>query len=141
MTPSPPPLAEVVLDSLAAHRLTRLITADTITQPLRDRVLAWAWRHRTAEVVHVAYQSGLPDPVPLTPSAMPEGWIQQAMETHALEDPPKLATLVTCRWCAGAYVAGAVVALRAWSPRGWRWAARALSVASAAALWAALEDR
>lgn len=37
MTPTPTDLA---LRSLAAYRLTRLITRDTITAPLRDRV--WA---------------------------------------------------------------------------------------------------
>lgn len=136
----PPSLPEVVFDSLAAHRLTRLVTADTITQPLRDRVLAWAWHARAQEVLLTAHSAGLPSERTHDLRRLPEGWIQEAMETKALEDPPKLATLVTCRWCAGVYVAAAVTALRAVEPRGWGWVARGLACASAAALWASLED-
>lgn len=144
--------AELLADSLAAHRLTRLVTADVITQPLRDRILAWAWRGRRFEVVHAAEQRGdIPDAGLALVCAnraggrlqgiLPEGAIQEAMKDGQLGDPPKLATLITCRWCAGVYVAAAVVALRAANPRGWSWAARGLACASAAALWAAIEDR
>lgn len=147
------PLPALIVDSLACHRLTRLITADTITQPLRDRALEAIWRRagRWGEVERVQQAVGIdPGTEPgMTPDGfswgprtpLPEGWLQQAMETEALVDPPKLATLITCRWCTSAYVAAFVTAMRALNPRVWRWASRALACASAAALWAAVEDR
>jgi hypothetical protein len=130
--------AELLADSLACHRLTRLVTADVITQPLRDRALETIWRRagRWGEVLKVADRCGLKVPGPL-----PEAWVQDAMADEALVDPPKLATLITCRWCAGAWVAAAVTVLSAARVPGWRWASRGLACASAAALWASLEDR
>jgi hypothetical protein len=132
--------AELLADSLACHRLTRLVAADVITQPLRDRVLAWAWRDRAGEVVDALRPSD-PWPSPVQLRHLPAGSIQQAMEEETLTDPPKLATLITCRWCAGVYVAAAVTVLSAARVPGWRWASRGLACASAAALWASLEDR
>jgi hypothetical protein len=38
-----PPLAVVVVLGLAAYRVTRVATADTLTAPLRARIYDWAW--------------------------------------------------------------------------------------------------
>jgi hypothetical protein len=47
-------IEDLVLDSLAAYRLARLVTMDDLTKPARDRVWHWAMehkRHRLAEFV------------------------------------------------------------------------------------------
>jgi hypothetical protein len=113
------PEAELVLDALATHRLVRLVTADVITQPARDRLVRWAYRRKGDEGQEPA-----------------TGWADYA---EADPDAPRLATLVTCRWCAGVYVAAGVVAARRWLP-GWGYVARVLAASSAAALLAAPED-
>jgi hypothetical protein len=50
VTPPPQPL-DLLLDSLAVHRATRLVTTDTITAPLRERV----WRSRPPESSPLGY--------------------------------------------------------------------------------------
>lgn len=114
----------LILDALAAHRLTRLVTADVITAPVRDRIIEWAYG-----------RDGAPSEV--LDDAEAYGWTEAALND---DDPPKLATLVTCRWCTGAWVAAAVVAARYLAPRAWHPVATALAVSSAAALIAGLED-
>lgn len=111
----------LVVDALAAYRLTRLVTADTITEGPRDAVVRWAYE-----------RAGL-----LDVAADGASWSEVAM---ADDDAPKLATLVTCRWCTGVYVAVAVVAARRLAPRAWAPVADMLAVSSAAALVAGLED-
>jgi hypothetical protein len=55
---------------------------------------------------------------------------------EGLQDPPKLATLVTCRWCAGMWIAaGVTLAPRAWDP-----VARGLALSAGAVLLARLES-
>lgn len=114
------PEAEAVVDALACHRLVRLVTADVLTQPLRDRLVAWSYRRKGDEGSEPA-----------------TGWADYA---EVDPDAPRLATLITCRWCAGFYVACAVVAARRLAPVPWSYAARALAASSAAALLAAPED-
>lgn len=116
-----PGAADVATDLLATHRLVRLVTADVVTQPLRDRLVGWTYRH----------DPGLRSDPPVT------GWADYA---EADPDAPRLATLLTCRWCASVYVAAGVVALRALAPRPWGYVARALAASSAAALLAAVEE-
>lgn len=111
---------DVAVDMLATHRLVRLVTADVITQPLRDRLVGWAYRRHGDEGSEPA-----------------TGWADYA---EADPDAPKLATLLTCRWCAGVYVAAGVVVARRLAPGPWGYAARALAASSAAALLAAVEE-
>jgi hypothetical protein len=110
---------ELAVDVLAAHRLTRLVTADVITEPAREALLRWSYRRKGD-----------------TGQAPATGWTDYA---EVDPDAPRLARLVTCRWCAGFYVAAAVVAARRWLP-GWHYVARVLATSSAAALLAAPED-
>jgi len=112
------PWFELVVDVLATYRLTRLATADVISEPARMAVL----RRVGAE----------PPPGEEDPSA------QQVVE--AMDDPPRLATLVTCRWCAGMWIAGGVALARRAAPGPWDPVARGLALAAAAVLLARLED-
>lgn len=118
---------QLAVDAVATYRLTRLATADTITDGPRDAIVRWAYRRKGL----VAYHLAKPEP------ELPGAWSEAAM---ADEDPPKLATLVTCRWCAGMWIAAGVVAARELAPDVWRPLARMLVCSSAAALLANLED-
>jgi hypothetical protein len=113
---------ELLVDAVAAYRLTRLVTADDITAPIRDAIVEWSY-DRLPDV-EVERSGG-------------ETWSDVAI---ADPDAPKLATLITCRWCTGVWVGAGVVAARRLTPRAWQPLAEALSLAAAAALVAALEE-
>ncbi|MGN6695038.1 MAG: DUF1360 domain-containing protein [Aquihabitans sp.] len=115
---------ELVVDALATYRLTRLATADVISEPLRRSVVGRSLR-RTQPDAEI-------DMAPSAPTA------QELVDD--LADPPKAARLVTCRWCAGMWIAGGVVAARTIAPRWWDPAARALALSAAAVLVARAED-
>lgn len=117
-----PPL----LDFLAAYRLTRLITADTVLDGPRDAVVKWSYARRPNKPA--------PD---LFDSRLPGEWSAAAIEDP---DAPKLATLITCRWCSGVWISFAVVAARRLFPRAWPPIAEALALSVGAALLAGLED-
>lgn len=117
---------DLLVDALAAYRLTRLVTADTITEPLRARI-----------VIDAFVKAGLDVPAGENAEGIVE--VSQALGLPA-QLVPKLATLVTCRWCAGVWVAAGVVVAATVAPRPWRWVARALAVSAAAALIARAED-
>lgn len=109
----------LLLDFLASYRLTRLITADTILDGPRDALVRWAYRR--------------PGFRPAT---------DEDPVAYAIGDPnaPKLATLVTCRWCASVHLAALVVIARRRFPRQWAPIAEALALSAGAALIAGLED-
>ena len=89
-----------LVDVLAAYRITRLVTDDTITEPVRDRLLEHVYRND--------YWKDMAPPI--------QGWSEMA---RADEEPPRLAELLTCRWCAGFWVAAAVTAARRTAPDVW----------------------
>ena len=109
---------ELLVDGLATYRLTRLATTDVISEPVRMALL----RRVGAE----------PSPGRDDPTA------QEVVES--LEDPPRLATLVTCRWCAGIWIAAGVAGARRFAPEAWEPVARGLALAATAVLLARLED-
>lgn len=113
----------LVIDALAAYRLTRLVTADTITEPPRRWLVqeAYAWQERTLPEV----QAG--------------ATVEERVAADD-EEPPKIATLLTCRWCAGVWCAAGVVLARRLAPRQWGVVADGLAISAAAALLANLED-
>lgn len=74
----------LILDALACFRLTRLVVEDTITQPVRDRLIGRA------------YANG-------------RNMDGTKMEVAAR---PRLAELLSCPWCASPYVAVLIVALQ-----------------------------
>ena len=116
-TPSPGWM-DLVIDGLATYRLTRLATADVISEPARQAVL----RRVGAE----------PPPGQEDPTA------QEVVES--LKDPPRIATLVTCRWCAGIWIAAGVTIARAVVPRAWEPVSRGLALSAGAVLLSRLED-
>jgi hypothetical protein len=110
---------DLLIDVLATYRLTRLVTADVISEPARQAVL----RRVGAE----------PGPGAEDPTA------QEIVES--LDRPPRLATLVTCRWCAGVWIAAGVTAARVIAPRPWNHVARGLALSASAVLLARVEDQ
>jgi hypothetical protein len=112
------PAFDLVIDILATYRLTRLATADVISEPAR------------MALVRMAGAEPPPDHDAAT--------AQEVVE--ALPDPPKLATLVTCRWCAGIWIAAGVAVARRVAPALWDPAARGLALAAGSVLLARLED-
>lgn len=130
-------MIDLIVDVLAVHRLTRLIVDDTLTQEPRERVIAHAYGAdivggldgRVARMLDDAEQNHL---VALDAS---DYW-QQIVGLD--EMPPKLATLVTCRWCASVWVGLAVVVVR--RRRWWRPLATALALSSASTMLVSVED-
>ena len=108
----------LLVDALATYRLTRLATADVISEPVRMAVL----RKTGAE----------PPPGEDDPTA------QEVVES--LKDPPRLATLITCRWCAGMWIAAAVTAARLGAPKAWEPVSRGLALSACAVLLSRFED-
>lgn len=121
----------IVLDALAAYRLTKLATDDVLTQPARDRLVETAYllagRSEQQRWDFLARRRQL---------SLEEGDWQQIVEED--DHPPKLATLVTCRWCAGYWIAFGVVLARRFG--WWRFVRDASALSAAAALLARLED-
>lgn len=121
---------ELLVDVLACYRLVRLVTADTITGPLRWRVIRWSYLRAGHDA----------DLVPLGPNldGMVDDDLHQAQMEHEL--PPKLATLMRCRWCAGVWIAGGVTAARWLEPGLWNPVGYGLAIAAVAVLLAGLEE-
>lgn len=143
-------IVDLALDALAAYRLTRLVSADVITRPLRVRLYKqqysgtgvaggnwWSvWNPATGKIEH-------DDPLPSWVEEM-DRWPKTEAEWEQLaqtdEDAPKLVELVHCRWCVGVYVGFGVLAARAIAPRQWAPIAKGLALAASAALIAGLEQ-
>lgn len=114
-------MQRLIVDALAVYRLTRLLTADSIAEPLRDQVvrLGYAWADRP-----------LPDAPPY-----------KELAEHVMDDPdhPKVVELASCRWCASVWIGlGVVFVARRF--RWWPAMADALACSAAAALLAGLEE-
>lgn len=120
----------LAVEAGAAYRLTKLITDDGITQPLREAVIADAYEraHRTGEAHAISAELGA--------ETKPDEWQQIAT---ADEEPPKMAQLITCRWCTGVWVGLGIVLVARRFRRAWPALADALALAAAAALIAGLE--
>lgn len=127
-------MTELLVDSIAAYRLTRLVTADVITAGLRAKLIEGAYRRQARrERVTLSERTGQP-----IRQMRPSDWDDLAISEG--ESAPKLATLITCRWCAGVWIAAGVLVARRVAPRAWPVAARGLVIASASALIARVED-
>jgi hypothetical protein len=120
-------VVDLVLDALASYRLTRFVTADVLTQDARDQwILATYVAAGRNEWAHAQIGD---DPAP--------GAWQALVESD--DRAPKLAVLVTCRWCAGFWISASIVLVRAIAPRLWRPLARALAFSAGAALLSRME--
>jgi len=111
---------ELIIDGLATYRLTRLATADVISE---------RWRRSLVD--------RLSEPGDGVEAAAEAATAQAAVDS--LEEPPKLAQLITCRWCAGMWIAGGVVVARALAPKAWSPVARGLALSAGATLMARVE--
>jgi hypothetical protein len=87
----------IVVDALACYRLVRLVQRDTITDPLRHKLLT---KHGT----------------------------------------PKIATLVTCPWCASPYLAAVVLLAHHVTPRIWGIVAKILAFSAVTGVITELVD-
>lgn len=116
------PTFRLLVDAAATYRLTRLVTADSIAEPLRNVVVAFAYDRAGRPVPEYD-----PNDRELAEAAMDE------------PDHPKLAELASCRWCAGMWLAIGVVFI-ARRFRWWPAMADALACSAAAALVAGLEE-
>jgi hypothetical protein len=113
-------LERVVLNGLAVHRLTRLITHDKITESAREHALQLIYRMAGRKLA-------APTPTVRAKGAPPKN------------DPLTLATLITCPWCMSIWIVGAVVVLERARPESWapmRDAAATAAIAGCVAQWA-----
>lgn len=117
----------LVIDALASYRATKLVVNDQLTAELRDAVVEAAYVS-AGRAYYASTQADWSEGVDL---ARPGGWAELVANDP---DPPKLAYLVTCPWCSGAYVAAAVVVARRLVPRLWSPVAEALALSAAAGL-------
>ena len=108
----------LLVDVLATYRLTRFATADVLSEPARLAVV----RRSSPEAVAEA----------------PDLSAQEVVEQ--LKEPPRLATLVTCRWCAGIWIAAGVTVARLAAPKAWAPVANGLALSAGAVLLARYED-
>lgn len=120
-----------LIEVLAVHRLARLVTADTITVRPRRAVILWSYVRAGFDHELIAGDGSGSNPM------------EQMVEADEVEDPcgvPKLAVLVTCRWCASVWLAGGVVLLHGLIPAVWLPVAAVLALSSSSTLLAAIED-
>lgn len=113
-----PGAVRLIRDCIAVTRLTRLIVADDISEPIRELWLEAAYRGKVAP----------------RGAGPVDTWTEQY---HRDPDPPKLATVIMCRWCASVWIAFGVIVVR--RTRAWGWLADALVMSEAAALSERLE--
>lgn len=116
----------LLIDAVAAYRLTRLATADVITEDLRRIAIGaiYAWHgddEQWGAMLEDHPMSTAADLVNMDP------------------DAPKLATLLVCRWCAGWWISLAIVVARRRCPRAWAPVADTAALSAVAALLARLE--
>lgn len=116
----------LLVDAVAAYRLTRLATADTITEQLRGSIItaSYAW-------------NGDEDQLAMQREANPFSTWADLVSMDP--EPPKMAKLVTCRWCAGWWISVGIVVARRRAPRAWQPIAEVAALSAAAALVARLE--
>lgn len=136
---------DAVVDALAAHRLTRLATADVLTRPWRAWVIRYAYSQPLTHASYVvAGTENLIDPRATPRLSRADLLARTEAEWDSMpeadDNAPKLADFVKCRWCAGMWISFGVVAARRYAPQVWDPLARALALSTAAALLAGLEQ-
>jgi hypothetical protein len=135
-------MIDLLLDALAAYRLTRLVTADTILDEPREAIVRAAYERagrarRRGDRWTVNFGDSIVGHDTYAKDGDPTWWADTA---HSDPSAPKLATLVTCRWCAGMWIAAGVVAARRVIPSLWKPLGTALAMSAAAALLARAEE-
>lgn len=105
-------MIDLLLDAAAVHRLTRLVTADALTAPYRNALIAGAYR-----------RAGRDDES--------DDWTEYVL---ADESAPRTAIVWACSKCASVWLAAGVVAARRFAPRAWAPVATALAFSAASGL-------
>lgn len=103
-------LAELVEDTGAVFRLTRLVTSDALTEGLRDRIIE-RQRQRLA-------------------STGDEMTVARRYGPEVAEAGGPVAYLVGCPWCASMWVAVGVAVARRAAPLPWALVARGLTMST-----------
>lgn len=119
---------EAVVFGLAAHRATRLVTKDDITEKIRDGIVRRAYLK----------SAGLDRPS----IAEREGWAPEggwSLYAEHDNDAPALATLVTCRWCASIWLTSGLLLVGFLFPKPARVLRYVLAGSSIAVLLARIE--
>lgn len=115
-------MSRLPVDAIAAWRLTKLITQDEITRPIRERIIKKIYggnlKHASNRVL-----------------GDPRAWEDGAgLSELAESDPeaPKLVKLVMCPACVGVYVGFGVMVLSRLAPKAWEPVSDALAMAAVA---------
>jgi Protein of unknown function (DUF1360) len=130
---------DLAVDTAAVYRLTRLVITDEVTRPIRDRIIAAAYRSHSTTIAGYRAAADL---------AADLGWSTVA-DLHAAgspglaldQHPPRTAYLLRCPWCVGIWAAAAVTAARWLTPRIWAPAAWTLTVSTGPPALTAAFDR
>lgn len=109
-------MIDLAIDALAAYRLTKLVVDDDITAEPRDAVVRSAYESAGRADQHRQRHPEV--------DSYPGAWADSVANDP---DPPKIATLVTCPWCSGMWVALGVVIARRIVPRAWSGLAKVLA--------------
>lgn len=111
-------LERLLVDGLAVYRATRLVTSDSLTADVRERVLQLAYRRDGRKL------------------AEPNPSRDKGETPHDDPAPPKLAVLVTCPWCVGFWFTIGAVVWRRSSPGSWGMFAEAAAISTLVGLTA-----
>lgn len=135
---------EAVVFGLAAHRATRLVTKDDITEKIRDGIVEKAYDRRAvrfAEVCGVVDHGQDALTVARAFSGSPPGEPEGGWSLFAEHDndAPALATLVTCRWCASIWLTSGLLLVGFLFPKPARVLRYVLAGSSIAVLLARIE--
>lgn len=114
-------MVTLLLDCLAAYRLTRLVTTDGVLSGPREWLLRRAYRRA----------GRLPPADPFSDPDHPASFEEEARnDPH----PPKAVAGLLCAWCVGVWASFGVVAARRLVPRAWEPVGRALAIATTVGL-------
>lgn len=118
-------LLELAVLVLAVARVARLVTADTITEPLRQRILE-RWPGPLTQFTGDAVTDQ-----ETTRHGKP---LMRVGDAYYAESPSFVGGVVECHWCAGVWIAAALVAsFVLWPDVVW-WPLVALAVAHTAGI-------
>lgn len=128
-------MTALIVLSLATFRLTWLVTNDAITAPLRGLLIRLGYRLGRRDLARIRANAEKHGGIDF---GMPDAW-DQVVELD--ENPPKLAYLWTCPFCASVWIgAGVALAHRLW-PVGTVQVCEALLFSAAAILVALVVER
>lgn len=112
---------DLVLDAIAVFRLSRLVTDDIITQPIRARIIQFAYDWRDGSSAPMSDAS----------------WDKQPEYD---DDAPKLADFIRCYWCTSLWISAGVVLARRYAPEVWEPFATVLALSAVGSLLAGLVE-